>query len=70
MCLLILKRGKGGKLNICNIERYLLTYHWKVLVTIETITLSKGFNNIPVQNGGLSKFTSCQTLTCRYFEPG
>lgn len=51
-------------------ERDLLTYHWKVLLTIEIIMLSKGFNNISGQNGGLSKFNSCQTLTCRCFETG
>lgn len=38
------------------IERYLLTYHWKVLLTIEIIMLSKGFNNISGQNGSLSNF--------------
>lgn len=41
---------------------YLVTYHWNVIHTRKIMKLRKGFYDIPVQNGGLSKFTSCQTV--------
>lgn len=43
-----------------HISLYLVTNHWKEgLLIRKLIKLTKGFYDIPCQNGGPSKFTSC-----------
>lgn len=56
------KSGKGGKpLFFCS-NPYNLTYHWEGILTRKIILFRKGFYDIPVQNGSLSKFISCWTF--------
>lgn len=61
------KEIKGGNFNLFNDIPYLMTYHWKVILTRKVMKLRKGFYDIAGQNGGLSKFTSCRTLKSCHF---
>lgn len=69
MFALFLKKG-GGDLNFCFIIPYLMTYHWKGLLSTKRMMLSQGFYSIPGWNGGLSKFNSCLTLIRCQFGQG
>lgn len=55
------KRFKGSNFNdfISITNFYLVTYYRKGLLTRKTITLRKGFYDIPDLNGRLSKLTCC-----------
>lgn len=46
-----------GIFNFLKINTYLVTYLWKGKLTRKLITLSKGFFDIPGENGGLLKLT-------------
>lgn len=50
--------NNGGDLILFHINSYLVTCHWKGLLTREIMTLTKGFYEIPARNGGLPKLTS------------
>lgn len=59
MCSLHFEKGiKGDIVNVFDSKPYLMTYHWKGLLTIKIRTLRKGSYDIHDQNGGLPKLIS------------
>lgn len=55
-------RFEKGNFIFCNINHYLLTYHWIDFLKRQTMMLSKGFYDIPGQIGYLSKITILLSL--------